>query len=119
MRRISYMELTLSQYPSVEAFLAARKAVQVDVAKGIVRWLEARPELLPTITIAWDKSRGDDKTAWRIFRDNLWNSMGGRLWLAGDCVSPDDHLWYYATQRAYRALHVGTFDLEPEGTDDQ
>ena len=113
-RRGSYAAITLSDYPSVEAWAAARKSVQVDVAKGIVRWLEAHPDLIPTIKIAWDKRHAGDSFAWRIFRDNLWNSMEARLWLAGDCTSPDDHLWYYATERAYFAMNEGTFDLYPE-----
>lgn len=113
-RPVSYAEISLSDYPSVGAWESARKDVQVRAAKGIVRWFESHPELKTTIKIAWDARQAGDPFAWRIFRDNLWNSMGARLWLAGDCVSPDDHLWYYATERAYCAMNEGTFDLYPE-----
>lgn len=89
------------------------KDTQINVAKGIVRWFEAHEELIPTIQIAWEKGK-TDSTSWFYFRDMLWNSMGARAWLGDQCDSPNDALWFLATQRARNKLFDGTFDMTTE-----
>lgn len=110
--RNGYMRLRLDDWPD----FAAIKQIEIEVAAGIVRWINRRSDkdFLIEMLKAADRHPAPAQ-AWVAVNWVLWQSMEALKWLhVDDCPSHHCDLWFEAVQRAYYRLIDGTFDYPSE-----
>lgn len=110
-RQNGYMNLCMADWPNFDEI----KQIEVNVAAGIVRWIERRGDKAFLIEMLRQANQHSSPDAWPAIKWLLWQSMEALKWLhVDDCPSHHSDLWHEAVQRAYYKITDGTFDYPGE-----